>query len=260
MPHSPDESWTLQQDVHSVRATRLIALLGSTPRDPANEAQVLLLGWNGDIDAGSKAAALFEFWQVELQKEVMRVVIPPIVAAQVPFMNALAMLDLLEKPDKRFGEEQVRARDALLLRSLAVAAAQLKKRAKPGETFAAWGELHEVVLHHPLEARLPPEIAKQATASGHGTSGDGTTVMARWWGAPRTDATGGATFRAVLDVGNWEEARATMGPGQAGSPGDPHYRDLYSLWLDNKSFPLSFSAAAVARVAEQHIALRPLSP
>jgi len=53
----------------------------------------------------------------------------------------------------------------------------------------------------------------------------------------------------VLDVGNWDEARATMGrPGRL--PGDPHFRDLYPVWLANESFPLAFSAEQVARVAE----------
>jgi len=65
---------------------------------------------------------------------------------------------------------------------------------------------------------------------------------------------------AVLDVGNWDEARATMGPGRAGSPGDPHFRDLYLVWLANESFPLAFSAEQVARVAESHIRLQPTAP
>ena len=67
----------------------------------------------------------------------------------------------------------------------------------------------------------------------------------------------------VLDAraaGNWDEAQATMGPGQASTPGDPHYRDLYPMWLDNESFPLSFSAGQVARVAESRLTLRPQSP
>jgi len=64
----------------------------------------------------------------------------------------------------------------------------------------------------------------------------------------------------VVDVGNWDEAQATMGPGQASTPGDPHYRDLYPMWLDNESFPLSFSAEQVARVAESKLTLRPQSP
>ena len=43
--------------------------LAKQPPDPANEALALMLGWNGNIDAGSQAAALYELWTVELQKE-----------------------------------------------------------------------------------------------------------------------------------------------------------------------------------------------
>lgn len=247
-------------DVHSARAARLVALLGKQPSDAANEAQALMLGWNGSIDADSQAAALYEFWLLELQKEVRPLIVPEAAAPFLPFVNGLTMLDLLENPDSRFGSEPQKARDALILRALTAAATSLKARAKAGQTFATWGDLHEVVLHNSLEARLPSDIAKQSGVSGRGTAGDGTTVFARWWAPPKTNATGGASFRAVVDVGDWDEARATMGPGQAGTPGDPHYRDLYASWLDNDSFPLSFSAEQVARVAESHVRLLPIAP
>ena len=260
MPHSPADSWALQQDVHSARARRLIALLGKQPRDPGNDAQALMLAWNGNIDAGSQAAALYEFWGLELQKEIRPLVVPQAATALLPFVNGLTLLDLLERPDARFGSDPEKARDALLSRALAAAVAVVKSRAKSGETLPTWGELHEVVLHHSLESRLPSDMAKQAEVSGRGTSGDGTTVFARWWAPPEPKATGGASFRAVLDVGNWDEARATTGPGQAGTPGDPHFRDLYPAWLDNESFPLAFSAEQVARVAQSRVRLLPTKP
>lgn len=260
LPHAPADSWALQQDVHSQRAERLVALLARLPRDPANEAQALLLAWDRNMDAASRAAALYELWVVELQKEVKRLLIPPSVASLVTFIYGPALLDLLEKPDRRLGAEPENARDALLASTLASATEELKRRAKPGETFPTWGELHEVVLRHALESRLPPELAAQSAVSGHGSAGDGSTVFARWWTPPKTTVTGGASFRAVVDVGNWDATRAIMGPGQAGSPGDPHYRDLYARWLDGESFPLSFSAAQVAKVAESHTTLRPRAP
>jgi penicillin G amidase len=260
MPHAPADSWALQQDVHSARASRLVALLGRLPRDPADEAQALLLGWNGNIDAASQAAALYELWQAELQKEVRPLLVPDVVASLVTAVYVPAMIDLLEKPDRRFGSEPEKTRDGLMTRALASALAQLKSRAKPGAALPTWGDLHEIVLHHALEARLPAGLAEQSAVRGRGTSGDSTTVFARWWLQPRTNVTGGASFRAVVDVGNWDETRATIGPGQAGAPGDPHYRDLYALWLDNGSFPLSFSAGQVARVAESRLTLRPQSP
>jgi penicillin amidase len=221
MPHSPEDSWALQQDVHSNRATRLIALLGKQPRDAASDAQALMLARNCNIDASSQAAALYELWLVELQNGVRPLIVPEVAAPMLPFVNGLTMIEMLEKPDSRFGSEPEKARDALMLRTLAAAATDLRSRAKPGQTFPTWGDLHEVVLHHSLEARLPSDISKQSEVSGRGTSGDGTTVFARWWSAPKTNATGGSSFRAVIDVGNWDEARTTTGPGQAGTPGDP---------------------------------------
>jgi penicillin amidase len=256
-PHAPADSWTLQQDVHSARASRLVALLATLPRDPADEAQTLLLGWNGHIDADSQAAALYELWGFELQKEAVRLLVPEAARTLIPFIYGLTLLDLLEKPDGRLGSDPVKARDGLMMRALAGAMTHLKSRAKPGQGLPTWGALHEVVLHHALQARLPAGLSEQSSVSGRGTAGDGTTVFARWWTPPRTNATGGASFRTVVDVGNWDEARGTNGPGQAGTPGDLHYRDLYPLWLNNESFPLSFTAEAVARVAESTVTLRP---
>ena len=260
MPHSPADSWALQQDVHSDRAARLVALLGKQPRDAADEAQTLLLGWDANIDADSQAAALYEQWLLELQKAVRPLIVPEAAAPMLPFVNGLTMIDILEKPDSRFGGEPEKARDALMLRALATAATDLKSRARPGQSFPTWGDLHEVALRHNLEARLPADISKQSGVSGRGTAGDGTTVFARWWAPPKFNATGGASFRAVVDVGNWDAARATMAPGQAGTPGEPHYRDLHASWLNNESFPLSFSAEQVARVAESHVRLVPVAP
>src|SRR5260370_41461821 len=55
MPHSPSDSWALQQDVHSDRAARLLAFLCKHPRDAATVAQTLMPGGDGNIHAGSQA-------------------------------------------------------------------------------------------------------------------------------------------------------------------------------------------------------------
>src|SRR5260370_33876391 len=88
MPHSPAASWALQQDVHSDRAARLVALLGKQPRDTANEAQALIVGWNGNIDAGSQAAALYESWLLELQKGDRPLIVPEPAAPLLAFADA----------------------------------------------------------------------------------------------------------------------------------------------------------------------------
>jgi penicillin amidase len=82
--------------------------------------------------------------------------------------------------------------------------------------------------------------------------------MARWWvSAARPQTTGGASFRMVVELGDWERARATNLPGQSGDPRSAHYADLYGMWVAGETFPLAYGAAAVRAVAESTLTLLP---
>jgi penicillin amidase len=69
--------------------------------------------------------------------------------------------------------------------------------------------------------------------------------------------TSGASFRMVIDVGNWDNSRAINAPGQSGDPRSPHYADLAPLWAAGEYVPLLYSQAAVDEAAEQRIVLTP---
>jgi penicillin amidase len=55
----------------------------------------------------------------------------------------------------------------------------------------------------------------------------------------------GASFRMVVDVGQWDNSVAINTPGQSGDPASPHYRDLAPLWAEGRYFPLVYSRSAV---------------
>ena len=67
----------------------------------------------------------------------------------------------------------------------------------------------------------------------------------------------GASFRQILDPGDWDRSLATNAPGQAGSPGLPHFADLAGVWASGEYFPLSYSDGAVAANAESTLILTP---
>jgi penicillin amidase len=67
----------------------------------------------------------------------------------------------------------------------------------------------------------------------------------------------GASFRMVLDVGNWDQSVVINTPGQAGDPFSPHYRDLAPLWAAGEYAPLAYSREAVERVARSAMTLSP---
>ncbi len=69
--------------------------------------------------------------------------------------------------------------------------------------------------------------------------------------------TAGASFRMVLDVGNWDQSVTVNTPGQSGDPFSPHYRDLAPLWVSGEYVPLVYSREAVERAAREAIRLTP---
>ena len=69
--------------------------------------------------------------------------------------------------------------------------------------------------------------------------------------------TGGPSFRIVIDVGNWDNARAINTPGQSGDPDNPHYRDLAPMWLKGEYFPLLYSKKMIEAATVQRIELQP---
>ena len=72
--------------------------------------------------------------------------------------------------------------------------------------------------------------------------GDANTVGATGGGDNQTS---GASFRIVMDVADWDSAVGINTPGQSGNPDDPHYRDLFPLWANDRYFNVPFSKERV---------------
>jgi penicillin amidase len=88
-------------------------------------------------------------------------------------------------------------------------------------------------------------------------SGDGNTVGATGWYGDSFEQIEGASYREILDPGDWDRSFAINTPGQSGQPGSPHYSDLLRLWQDWQYFPLAYSRRAVEENTTDGLSLRP---
>ena len=68
---------------------------------------------------------------------------------------------------------------------------------------------------------------------------------------------GGASYRQVIDVGNWDASTMTNAPGQSGDPRSPFYDNLLQGWAEDGSFPLLYSREKVLEHKEFSILLHP---
>ncbi len=249
----------LQTDYVSIPARRLHALLGrAKPLPEAGPALELLGGWNAELAADSAAAALFEvWWRRHLEDEVGRRMAAALGAGEDPLpVQDENLLRILEELDPRLGDRPRRARDEALLDSLRAAWADVSERLGPDPAAWRWGDLHQIALRHPLSAHLPDDIRRLADVGPAERGGSGDTVGNTSYG-DNFNQRSGASFRMVIDVGNWDASVAMNNPGQSGDPRSPHYRDLFEPWAADQAFPLLYTRPAILEAAEARIELIP---
>jgi penicillin amidase len=241
--HTLEDAMALQTDDLSIPARRIRALLTDIP------GAALLTAWDCRLSRLSAAAALFEVWWTKHLKPALlaRIAPDPAVRALLVPADHETLLALLETPDERLPD-----RDAVLATTLRVAQADCRERMGDDPGFWSWGSLHHGFFPHKL-ARISATLPSVGPLA---KGGSGSTVMnASYRGDFRVTA--GASFRMVLDVGEWDNSRCINAPGQSGEPASPHYDDLAPLWAAGEYVPLLYSRGAVDAAAEHVISLTP---
>ncbi len=243
--HTLAQSLTLQTDDLSIPARRLGALIQHLP----GPAAALLRDWDHHLGRESPAAALQEvWWSKHLKQALLDLLAPdPVTRALLVPGDVETLLALLEHPDSRLPD-----RDALLARTLDAAWADCTARMGDNPAHWAWGRLHHGAFPHPL-GRVTDLPGVDRLPKG----GSGSTPMAATYRLSDFKVTNGASFRMVVDVGNWDASRCINAPGQSGDPRSPHYADLAPLWAKGEYVPMLYSKDAVDRHTEQVIRLKP---
>mgnify|MGYP001806521339 CR=1 FL=1 len=257
--HRLSDSVALMHDTLSAPALALLALLPEKGSADAERAIAMLRVWDGRLDAHSGPAALYQILWRELGQRVLAAIVPERAKALVKEIAPSVLLDLLEKPDGRFGEDPAGARDALMDQALTTAWSEATARLGTDPAKWRWGTLHEVRIAHPL-SRLPAIAQAFPAIEGEQSGGDSYTVMARWpRRAPGWGVSGGASYLQVIDVGAWDNSLMSILPGQSIDPRSPHYRDRYASWSRGEMQPMLFSREVVDAGSTSRVTLKPKS-
>ncbi len=218
----------MQYDLLCLPAKRFQAIVRKS--HPEHHAELVneFLKWDARLTADSRPGLLYELWTSAL------------IAATYPHdwrggVSLEVVFKLLEdRPNPRAISEAL---------DHAVAAIE---RGLPHREDWKWSAAHSLIMRHPLDSPQMnlPRIPRP---------GDSNTVNA----AGGTGGDSGASYRQILDVGDWDRSVVTNTPGESGDPQSKHYRDLLEDWLTGRYHPLPFSRKAVEAAAEERIILDP---
>lgn len=256
--HSVETSCALQMDVTSLPARRLARLAAQLPREDETVAAAcrLLADFDGALHADSAAAALSELWWTKhLRPAVFAVAVEdPQVRTLLGIGDAEAILTRLEAPEAFFQQPATVQRDHLLCVTLRAAYEDCVARLGQDSSAWRWGRLHQGYFEHALAESQGAEWDVGPLPVG----GSESTPMNASYRLTDYRVTLGASFRMVLDVGDWDRSRCINAPGQSGDPRAPHYGDLAELWSEGRFVPMLYSANAIDAATDQRIHLTPL--
>jgi len=255
------DSMNLQNDDTGMLARRLVALLKPLSSDDANvkKGLDLLKTWDARDTADSAAAAVYEVWIANhLGPVLLKTTAPKAADMIAPEASSIsAIVAYLEKPDSALGSDPAGERDRVLRDSLGEAVADVISKLGPDASTWRWGRLHVAQFSHALMPLADKATATQMQVGPLAFGGAANVPRAATYRRSDYHLISGASFRMVLDVGNWDASRTINTPGQSGDPFSGHYRDLAPLWATGQYVPLLYSRGAVEAATAEAITLTP---
>ena len=245
--HTLSDSSRLQRDYRSGLAADVLTRFPDSIDSPG---AALLRDWNAKLGADSPAGALFVIWYYRHLAPTVGERLVPGFGSVDRLIDPLTVLGFLEDSP---AEEAAN----LIATTLTRAYQETTYLLGPDPKRWRWGDLHEIRFEHPLAKLATGTLAGQMRLPPYPRGGSANTTNNTGFQPSNFLVRAGASFRMVLDVGNWDAATMTNAPGQSGDPRSPFYQNLLKGWAEDGEFPLLFSREAVEKQMSKRILLTP---
>ena len=112
----------------------------------------------------------------------------------------------------------------------------------------------DATIRHPLSDALPDALAGRFSVGPAPRGGNSYTLNNTGGGDNQMS---GASFRIVVDTGDWDRTLGANTPGQSGDPDSPFYRNLFEMWAADQYFPVYYARERVESAAAERWVLVP---
>ena len=232
--HSMEDSLALQRDYESVFARSVLAQVPVLLSRKVEQSQ-LLADWDHKLTTDSPAAALWNVWYYRHLGPALGETLSKEPGAASPRIDTQTVLKMLTT---ELGQ-------TIASNTLDAAWHETKDLLGDEPSDWQWGDLHKIKFSHPLLSLASGDLQAQMTIPEYPRGGSENTTNNTGYNPDNFLVRSGASFRMVLDVGNWDDAKMTNAPGQSGNPGSPYYDNLLKNWATDSHLPMVYSRARV---------------
>ncbi len=251
-----DDMKTLQTDYYSIPASLLVPYLEDLEFDTEleKEAQDLLQNWNFILDKDLSETGIYVAWERYIRKEANALFVPEEIKDRVS-LQLKTIIDFLQDPEINWGPEED-ACNEFLKNSFSQAVKFLSDTYGPGPEDWIYGQeqFKHVFIKHPLSNILNEEWRQKINTGPLPRGGNNYTVCAT---GGNNNQSHGATFKLIVNTGDWDLAIGTNTPGQSGDPESAFYKNLFELWANDQYFPVYYSKKKIESIEAERFILSP---
>ena len=252
-----DDMKALQVDYLSIPARTITPLLNKLTfsEKNANEARQMLKNWNFKLNPKSIEAAIYVAWENQIKAQANERFIPKSVKGLISLQTSKIM-DWIMNPDKKFGSDPIVGRDRFLAETFSSGLKDLEEKLGPDMSKWQYGQekYKHTYMAHALGYLVKDSIKASLNLGPLPRGGYGDTPGSTGGNLLQN---AGASFRIIVNTGNWDAAVATNGPGQSGDPKSPFYRNLFEPWAKDQHFPIYYSRDKIEKVSVSKTLLKP---
>ncbi len=247
----------LQVDYLSIPARILVPMLAKINLRPADmPAARQLQGWDYRLEPNSIAATIYVAWENQIRRVAATNYIPVELRGTINSVQMARIMEWITKPETHFEVSPESERDQFL--SLAFNQAMRGLRKRLGEDMTKWQYGQEKFKHTALThalGRTSNEVVRNKLNLGPLPRGGNSYTPGSTGSANRQ--TSGASFRIIVNTGDWDAAIGTNAPGQSGDPESPFYSNLFESWANDEFFPVYYSRNKIESVTVEKTVLNP---
>jgi penicillin amidase len=254
---SSDDFRRIQGDVYAIAGvtfTREVVKLLRPKLTPADEKLKATLDafeqWDGRVNAESTVAPLAAQMRIAFRSKILTAALGPELVKSYQWSNFDTTLDrVLKEQSAAWLPKEFASYADLLKACYDEAISTLTKNLGADQTKWAWGELAKARFPHPLGGA--PLIGGQFTVPPFPQNGTGGLIGAT------VNVGASVSMRLIADVSDWDKTQQGIALGEAGLPKNPHWSDQLADWRAVTPRELPFTAAAVAKAAQETLILEP---
>ena len=245
----------LQVDVTSFPARALVPYLKKISFNSfENEQKQKLLGWDFRLTSNSIEAAIYVAWENEKLSHAFDRFVPDKAKSTFTSLQLKTIIDLIESPEIMFSN--LRQRDLFIKKTFISAIADLKNRLGKDTKNWMYGQKNNKhsYMVHALGEVSKNEFSEKLNLGPLPRGGNSYTP-----GSTGSDyrQSSGASFRMIVNTGDWDAAIGTNSPGQSGDPKSPFYSNLFKDWAEEKYIPVYFSKEKIKTFTYKKTILNP---